>query len=213
MIGKMRVLRYQEDAAATGSAKSQPTCGCPRSKHEGARPDQRIDAALGQHGGDRRAGRGVLHAQPGRQVEADLLDPPRLLVAAAHPGDVGGRDTVLLLQDGARPHVRGQLVFRHADALALEIRGRADAVGADIDRGMAEGARGKDRHADIGAIALGRLDGEAAERQLADVEIGVAEGAEEDLLGLESHEDRLHAVDPDSAVDQRANPVIVADGD
>src|SRR5206468_12191114 len=123
-----------------------------------------------------------------------------VLVAAAHPGDVFWRDPVLLRQDGARPDIRGELIFRYADALALEVAGRADAVGADIDRGVAKGAGGKDGHADIGTIAVGRLHRQAAERELADVEVGLAKGAEEDFLRLERHEDRLRAVDSDGAV-------------
>jgi hypothetical protein len=47
----------------------------------------------------------------------------------------------------------------------------------------------------------------------ADVEIGVAEGAEEDLLRLQQHEHRIDAVDLHAAIDQRAHPVVVADGD
>jgi len=77
---------------------------------------------------------------------------------------------------------------------------------------VAEGARQEDGHADIGAVALRDLHQEAAERQLGDVELGVPEGAEEDLLRIERHEDRLDAVDADLAVDERPVAVVVADG-
>ena len=60
---------------------------------------------------------------------------------------------------------------------------------------MAEGARHERRHRDIGTIALRGLDRIARQRQLADIELGGAEGAEEDLLGNERHIDRIDAVD------------------
>ncbi len=37
MIGKIRDLRNHAAAAAAGSGNSQPTCGCPLTKHDGAR--------------------------------------------------------------------------------------------------------------------------------------------------------------------------------
>ena len=38
-------------------------------------------------------------------------------------------------------------------------------------------------------------------------------GAEEGLLGAERHDDRVDAVDPDRAVDQRPGAVVVSDRD
>jgi hypothetical protein len=78
---------------------------------------------------------------------------------------------------------------------------------------VAEGARNEDRNADIGAVVLRRFDREARQRQFADIEFGGAEGAEEDLLRRQRHENRINTVDPHRAVDQRARAVIVADGD
>ena len=39
----------------------------------------------------------------------------------------------------------------------------------------------------------------------------MAEGAEEDLLRRERHDDGAHAVDGDAAVEERAGAVVVAD--
>ena len=126
---------------------------------------------------------------------------------------VGRLDAVVVLQDHARPDAGGELIFRQADALALEILRLLDAVGAHIDRVVAERARHEGRHADIGTIALRGLDREARHRQLADVEIHGAEGAEENLLRRQRHEHRIDAVDLHRAVEQRAGAVVVADRD
>nr|WP_292038977.1 hypothetical protein [Massilia sp. UBA6681] len=132
--------------------------------------------------------------------------------AAAHPGHVGRQDAVVVLQDRAHPDVGGELVLGQADAAAAQVLGALDAVGAHVDRGVAEGARQEHRHADVGQGAGGGLDGGAGERQLADVEFLGAEGAEEDLFRRERHEDGIDAVDLDGAVDQGAATVVIADG-
>ena len=136
---------------------------------------------------------------------AGSLDP------AAHPGDVRRLHAVIVLQDGARPDAGGELIFRQADPLALEILRLLDAVGAHIDAVVAEHARHEGRHADIGTIALRGLDREARHRQFADVEIHGAKGPEENLLRRQLHEDGLDAVDLHRAVEQRTGPVIIAD--
>src|SRR6185312_10050251 len=68
-------------------------------------------------------------------------------------------------------------------------------------------------HGDIGAVAIGGLDRVAAQRQLADIELGLAEGAEEDFLRLQHHEDRVDPVDLHRAVEERPHAVVIADGD
>jgi hypothetical protein len=105
------------------------------------------------------------------------------------------------------------LVFRHADAFAHEILRFLDPVGADIDRGMAEAARHERRYPDIGARAERGLQREARQRQLANVEILRAEGAEEYLLRAQLHEHGIDAVDGYGSVDQGPVTVVVADGD
>ena len=138
---------------------------------------------------------------------------PGLLQPAADPVDVGGLHAVFVLQDRARPDIGGELIFGDADLAALQVRGLLDAVGAHIDRGVAERARHEGRHAHIGEVALRGLHRGARQRQLADVELGMAERAEEDLLRVERHEHRIDAVDLHGAVGERAGAVIVAHRD
>jgi hypothetical protein len=156
--------------------------------------------------------RGVLQADIRRQLDRDLLRAARLVDAAAHPGDVRWLDAVVILEDAARPDVGRQLVLGEADAFALQVGGRLDAVAADVDRGVPERPRYERWHADVGAGALRRLHRMARQRQLADVELGVAEGAEEDLLRRQRHVDWIDPVDLDGAVDQGPGAVIVANG-
>ena len=151
----------------------------------------------------------ILHV--GRQLDGDLLRPRRIVDAAPHPGDVGGLHAMILLQDRARPHAGGELEFRQAHALALEVFGLLDAVGAHIDAVVAEHPRHEGRDAHIGTVALRRLHREARHRQFADVEIHGAEGAEEDFLRRQGHEHRVDAIDLDRPVEQRARPVVIAD--
>src|SRR5205085_8183259 len=95
----------------------------------------------------------------------------------------------------------------------LEVGRHADAIGPHVDRGVAKGARQKDGDADIWVAALGRLDGEARQRHLANVELGMAERAEKDLLGHEGHESRLDPIDLDRAVDQGAYAIVIPERD
>src|ERR1700733_3857422 len=78
---------------------------------------------------------------------------------------------------------------------------------------MTKSARDESRHCDVGTIALRGLHRVTRHRQFADVEFGGAEGAEENLLRHELHENRVDTVDLDDTVDQRAGAVIRADGD
>ena len=116
-----------------------------------------------------------------------------------------GLHAVFVLHHAAHPDHGGDLIFRQADALAAQVLRRLDAgVGADVDAGMAEQPRHEGRDADIGRGA-GR-DGAhvARERQLRDVEFLVAEGAEENLLGIERQVGDGAALDLDAAVLDRA---------
>ncbi len=166
-----------------------------------------------EQGGNRHAFRRVVEAHAGGQLDGEFFRPARLRDAAADPVDVGGRHPVIVIEEGARPDIGRELIFRHADFLALEVRRLLDAIGADIDRVMAEGAGDEGRHRDVGTVTLRHLDRIARERQFADVEFGGAEGAKENLLRDQRHIDRVDAVDGDAAVDQRPGPVVLADGD
>ncbi len=165
------------------------------------RRDEAVDLARFKQPRNRLALGRIVEPHAGRQFDADLFRPPRLLDAAADPVDVRALDAVIVFEEGARPDIGGELIFRHADFAALEVLRLFDAVGADIDRGMAKGARDEGRHRDIGAVVQRRLDRVARQRQFADVEFGGAEGAKENLLGHERHKDRIDAVDLDAAVE------------
>jgi hypothetical protein len=120
---------------------------------------------------------------------------------------------VIVFQNGARPDIGGQLIFRQADFFTLEVFGLFDPVGAHINRSMAEGARHEGRHTDIRAAALRGLDRKTRQRQFADVEFGMAKGAEEDFFRRQHHAGGVDAIDLDGAVDQRARAVIGSDCD
>ncbi|MNT47133.1 hypothetical protein D3C72_1838250 [compost metagenome] len=122
-------------------------------------------------------------------------------------------DAKVVLQDRARPHDRGELVLRNADAAALHVLGTPDTILAHVDGGVAERPREKDGHCDVRTVAARMLDQVARERQLADIEVLAAHGAEEHFLRVERHVDGIDAVDLDAAIEQRAGTVIVAHGD
>ena len=149
-----------------------------------------------------------------RKLEVRALLAAGLLDAAVAPADFGRFHAVLVLQDAADPDVGGDLVFRQADGLAFQIlRPRDAAVGPDVDAGMAKQARDERRDRDVVVLSARDLQRIARERQLADVEFLVLEGAVERLLGLERRADQLAALDLDAAVEQRARPVVVTAGE
>jgi hypothetical protein len=57
------------------------------------------------------------------------------------------------------------------------------------------------------------LDRVARQRQFADVELGSAESAKENLFRDERHIDRIDAIDGNAAVDQGAGAIVIADRD
>ena len=176
------------------------------------RRDERIDLAALEQLRDGLAFRRVHHLDVRRQLDRDLLRPRRIVDAAPHPLDVRRLHAVVVLQDRARPDAGGELEFRQADALALEVLRLLDPVGAHIDAVVPEHPRHERRDTDIGTIALRGLDRVARHRQFADVEIHGAERAEENLLRRQHHENGVDSVDLHGAVKQRARPVVVADG-
>src|SRR5262249_10798799 len=115
----------------------------------------------------------------------------------------------------AYPAQGGEWIVGKADPLALEIGGSADAgIAANVDAGMPEQPRDKGRDADIGRIARGHGADIAREREFRDVEFLIAEGAEEDLLGIErqvggSAAFHLHPAIPDGA---RAGVIAARNG-
>ena len=78
---------------------------------------------------------------------------------------------------------------------------------------MAEGAGGEDRDRHEGELAVRETRHERAERHLARVELLVDELPEEDLLWSERQEHQVEAVRAHPAVAERADAVVVADGE
>ncbi|MPM41603.1 hypothetical protein SDC9_88258 [bioreactor metagenome] len=195
--------RVAEQPADVGRASGNIGC---------ARCDVAVDLALGQQAGDGLAFGRVFHAHVVGQLDLDFFRTAGVRHAAAHPGHVGRSDAVVLFQNRAHPDVGRQLVFGQTDLAAAQILGLLNAVGAAIDRGVAEGARQEDGNADIREVALRGLQRGAGQREFADVEFLAAERAKEDFFGRQRHDDRIHAVDLHGAVDQRAAAVVVADG-
>src|ERR1700751_162550 len=105
-----------------------------------------------------RTGRRIVEPHPGRQLDADLFRSAGLFDTATNPMDIGALDAVIVLKKSPRPDIRGQLIFRYADFAALEILRLLDPVGADVDRGMPEGARNESWHGDIATVVLRGLD-------------------------------------------------------
>ena len=121
----------------------------------------------------------------GRQLRGMRGLRPVCSRPAAAPADLAGMDAIFLGQHAADPDACGLLKIRDADLAALERRRGIDAaVVADIDRGMAEGSRDEGGDADIGPLAARRRQQMCAEGELGDVELAMAEGALEDLLGM-----------------------------
>jgi hypothetical protein len=83
--------------------------------------DHRIDLAVCQHAGDRGAFRRILNPHIMRQIQRNLFDAARMVVAVANPGHIGGFYAMLVLQHGPGPHVGGDLIFRHANALTFQV--------------------------------------------------------------------------------------------
>ena len=211
MIGKIPVLAKYARSAARKSGKSRPIWGRFSMKQLGARGATMASSLPStNHCLERLVGRDGRRLDLRRQRHRHLLVPSRLLDAAGAPAQIGRADAVLVLQDAARPDRRRDLVFRHADDAALEIGGRPDAaIGPDIDRRMAEGARDEGGDRDIRRVVAVEQHEVAAQRELGDVELGMAQGAEERLLDRQRKERGIAAFDRHPAVNQRTGAIVV----
>ncbi len=184
-----------------------------------ARRHQRVDLAGLQHRGERLALGYLLQLDAGRQIERDLLDAPRFFQAAVAPAHRRGRHAVFVLEDAADPHRRGHLKFRHADHLALQIGGRADALRrVDVDAGVPEHAAHEHRHRAVlqrrAAVARERHGAAiGAERQFAGVELREFQRAEERLLHGQRKIIHVAAFDLHAPVHDGARAVVVPAGD
>ena len=180
------------------------------------RRHHRVERAVGQHLRQRLAIGRDAERKARRQVERKLLPAAGIFQPALDPVHVLRGDPILVLKKAAKPHHRRHLVFRHADALALEIGRPCDAaVGADIDRRVAEHPRQEGRHRDVGRHAARQRDQVGAEADLGHLELAVEIGALEALLHRHGEVVDVAAFDADAAVHQRPHAVVVPgrDGD
>ncbi len=175
------------------------------------RRDRRVDVAAREQ----RAQAGVrplLVADSFRQLDVDLLGPPRLVDAGLHPADLCKIDPIGLGQHAAGEDPGGLRPFGDADGLALEVFGRRDlAVAADIEGGMAQHARGKHRDADERRRALRGQRRELGERAFRDIPFEILEQAVEDFLHLEHDRGQRNAVRAHDAMDEVAHMLVVGD--
>ena len=70
------------------------------------------------------------------QIQFDFFRAARCVNAASNPSDVLGANAVVILQNRARPHNGGELVFRNTYPLALEVLWLTNAVFTHIYRGV-----------------------------------------------------------------------------
>ena len=92
--------------------------------------------------------------------------------------------------------------------------GVADAaVGAHIERRVAEDARGKDRNADERRIPLRGKGDEFAERHLRNVPFAILDEAEEDFLDRQHETGEHDALRPRDAIHQVADMIVIGGGE
>ena len=133
-------------------------------------------------------------------------------IALHEPFDIAGMNAELVLQDAARPDRPGLLIFRHADALAPQIRRRGDAgVGAHDDAGVEELAHGEDRERNPAGVAARARDDERGHRHLGNIELGKAQLPPEHLGGMNHGRDKLDALRGDRSLDQRPRALVVGE--
>ena len=152
-----------------------------------------------------------LEVDASRELERRAFFAARILEAAAAPVHVLGLDAVFVGEHAAYPDVGGDLVFGQAYGLALEVGRRLDAaVGADVDARVAEQARHKGRHADVGVLAAGGHQRVAGHRDFRHVKFVELEGAVKSLLGFYRHGGHFTALYRRAAVKERAATIVVA---
>ena len=86
-----------------------------------------VELAGQHHRADAFVGGNLMHDDAGRRLEAGGAAVTAIRRALHPEFHVFRRDAEFMLQHAARPQRRGLLIFRHADALALEIGRRLDA--------------------------------------------------------------------------------------
>src|SRR5712671_4502331 len=109
-------------------------CGSPRRNDDGPRAVNSASSSPPRSIPTRACSLPIgLRSRPRDRLERRALVAPGLLLAAAAPMDASREHVVFMLHDAAHPDHSGDLVFRHADTLALEILRLANTgVGAHV---------------------------------------------------------------------------------
>jgi hypothetical protein len=176
-----------------------------------ARREKPIELAVAQHANERLALVDRLEVEARDWFERRALAAARLLLTAAAPMDFVRRNAVFMLHQAAHPYDRGDLILRHANALAAQIGRRLYArIAANIDAGMAEDARHEGRYSNVGRGSIGHGAQVAREGEFTDVEFLVLKCAEEDFLGIERQIGDGAALDLHPPVHDRPRAVVIA---
>src|SRR5712691_5085394 len=202
-VGLLRLARVREQARDVRLAGKE--------RRRRARREQGIELAGLEHADQRLVRTDRLQVEAPDRLERRALLPSRLLLSAAAPVDVRGKDAVFVLHHPPHPDHGGDLILGQADAFALEIRRGPDArVGADVDAGMAKNAGYEGGNADVGAGAGGDRPDVAGERELRDVEFLEAERAVENLLRIKRQIGDRAAFHLDTTIQDGSRAVIVS---
>ena len=84
-----------------------------------------VELARKHHGADAFLRRNLVDGDPRRRLEADRAGVTARRQPLHEKGHILGRDAELVFKNAAGPQCGGLHVFRHADALALEVGGAA----------------------------------------------------------------------------------------
>ena len=177
----------------------------------GGRPGrvERVDFAAGQHRRQRLVRTDVAHADARRQVERQLFGAARLFESARHVVDALDWHAMRVGENSADPDGRRHLVFRRADGAADQILRPFDAGGGvHVDARMPEEPRQENRDRHERRIVGEERHDIRGQRHLRDLELAVAQHAEEGLFHGQVQAGEVDAVGPHAAVEERAGTVV-----
>ena len=184
-------------------------------ERRGHRGQHRVELPALEHGVDALISRDHAGANIGCQFELD----PRLelgvgrVVTPEVPVEVLGAHAIVVLQEAANPECRGLHELLHADAFALQVRGRADArMRVDPHVLVAETARRVDRNPDEVTVTPGVQHHEGRKRELGGVELGVAALTPERLDRHHREEVKVDPLDGHRAVAESEGAIVEAAG-
>ena len=126
------------------------------------------------------------------------------------PFDVCRIDSVVVAQQAAHDEGKRRLILADPDPLSCQILRPADAaIGSNIDRGMPEATRRKHRNRDVGEAPAGYGDQRVGKWQFRNVELRIAEDADEELVEGGQRVANTTAMHSNAAVDERPDAIVV----